>query len=66
MPINDAALAFTEWTEAEATRRIATLRGCGWTANQLASMFGVSIEEIDRLAGESDQPASAAAREVPA
>jgi len=49
MSINDAALAFTDWTEAEARRRVATLRATGWSANQLASMFGVPIEEIDRL-----------------
>jgi hypothetical protein len=40
-----------DWTEPEARRRVATLRASGWTANQLASMFGVSTEEIDRLSG---------------
>lgn len=64
MPINDAALAFTDWTEAEARRRIATLLRCGWSARQLALTFGVAVEEIDRLSGERDQPASVPAREV--
>ena len=51
MSANHAALMFSDWTESEAARRISTLRGCGWTPNQLASMFGVSTEEIDRLTG---------------
>jgi hypothetical protein len=51
-----AALTFAGWTEDDARRRIATLLRCGWSARQLALTFGVDLEEIDRLAGERDQP----------
>ena len=53
-----AALIFAGWTEAEAQRRIATLLRTGWSARQLALTFGVRLEEIDRLTGQSDQPES--------
>lgn len=54
MPSNPAAaLTFADWTEAEARERICRLLAQGWSASSIALMFGVSIEEIDRLAGHS-------------
>jgi hypothetical protein len=50
------------WTEEDERRRIATLLGCGWSVEQLALVFGMSVEEIDRLAGGQGQPGAAAAR----
>ena len=50
------ALQFAGWTEEEARRRIASLLRCGWTARQLAVMFGVDLEEIHGLSGERDHP----------
>jgi hypothetical protein len=57
-------MAFADWSESEAQRRIATLLRCGWRPAQLAAMFGIEIEEIDRLAGAFDQPRSTAGRGV--
>ena len=64
MPNSDAALAFSNWTEDEARQRIARLLATGWSASSIALMFGIELSEIDRLTGQSDQPASVSAREA--
>jgi hypothetical protein len=58
LPDSHAAMSFAGWDESEARRRIATLLRSGWSVRQLALTFGVAIEEIDRLTGETDPPAS--------
>jgi hypothetical protein len=57
--MTEAAMAFADWSESEAQRRIATLLRTGWSARQLAQMFGVSVEEIDRLSGADVIPPAA-------
>jgi hypothetical protein len=52
--MTDAALAFLNWTEPEARERLARLLATGWSASQVAEMFGLSVAEIERLAGHSD------------
>lgn len=48
---DDMALAFAGWSVAEARQRICKLLATGWSAEQLALMFGATLEEIDRLSG---------------
>jgi hypothetical protein len=48
---NNAALALSNWTEAEARQRIHKLISQGWSVSSIALMFGIGIEEVDRLAG---------------
>jgi hypothetical protein len=48
---NAAGLALSNWTEAEARERIRRLIAQGWSVSSIALMFGIDIEEIDRLAG---------------
>jgi hypothetical protein len=62
--VSDAAIAFANWTEAEARQRVARLLATGWSISTIALMFGVDLEEIDRLIGESDQPVAVRAREA--
>lgn len=64
MPNSAAALTLSNWTESEARQRICKLIAQGWSVSSIALMFGIEIEEIDRLAGQSDQPVSVASREV--
>jgi hypothetical protein len=52
---SQAALALSNWTEAEARERIRKLIAQGWSVSSIALMFGIDIEEIDRLAGQCDQ-----------
>jgi hypothetical protein len=47
---NVAALTFTGWSEPEARERIAQFLASGWSSRQLSLMFGVTAEEINRLA----------------
>jgi hypothetical protein len=51
--MTDAALAFLNWTENEARERLARLLATGWSASQVAEMFGLRVAEIERLAGHS-------------
>jgi hypothetical protein len=51
-PNSAVAMTFAGWSETEARQRIARLLATGWRAPQLALMFGVDLEEIDRLVGE--------------
>jgi hypothetical protein len=46
-----AALSLANWTEAEAQQRIAKLLAQGWSVSSIGLMFGIEIEEVDRLAG---------------
>jgi Trp operon repressor len=62
--MSDAALAFAGWPQFEAQKRIATLLRCGWSARELAAMFGTTVAEIDRLTGDVDQPVSARPRTI--
>jgi hypothetical protein len=50
-----AVMAFTEWSEAEARGRIASLRRLGWSVPQLATMFGTTVKEIERLCEPSKE-----------
>jgi hypothetical protein len=50
----DAALALSNWTETEARQRIRKLIAHGWSVSSIGLMFGIEIEEIDRLAGHSE------------
>jgi hypothetical protein len=51
-----AALALSNWTEAEARERIHKLIAQGWSVSSIALMFGIEIEEVDRLAGRDFIP----------
>jgi hypothetical protein len=44
-----AAMTFANWSEPEAAQRIRKLLATGWSAAQVGRMFGLRIEEIDRL-----------------
>jgi len=46
-----AALTFANWSEAEAAQRLRKLKAAGWSPASIAGMFGIRIEEIDRLTG---------------
>ena len=51
---NSGALAFSNWSEAEATQRIAKLLAAGWSPASVAGMFGIRIEEITRLSSRTE------------
>jgi hypothetical protein len=44
-----AALMFANWSETEAAQRIRKLLAAGWSAEQIGRMFGIRVQEIDRL-----------------
>jgi hypothetical protein len=54
-----AAMAFADWSEAEAAQRIAKLLASGWSAAQIARMFGLRASEVDRLAARTMSEVSA-------
>ena len=54
-----AAMAFADWSEAEAAQRIAKLQASGWSAAQIARMFGLQLSEIERLAAPTISEVSA-------
>lgn len=59
-----ATLTFAGWSEPEARERITRLLATGWRAPQLALMFGVRLEEIDRLARLDGHPEAETAAEI--
>jgi hypothetical protein len=44
-----AKLTFADWSESEAGQRIDKLLAQGWTVGQVARMFGLRAEEVERL-----------------
>jgi hypothetical protein len=50
-----AVMAFADWSEAEARGRIASLRRLGWSVPQLATMFGTTVKEIERLCESAEE-----------
>jgi hypothetical protein len=44
-----ARLSLANWTETEAGHRIDKLLAQGWTVAQVARMFGLRAEEVERL-----------------
>jgi hypothetical protein len=46
-----AAMRFAAWSQSEATDRIRKLLAAGWSTHQIGRMFGIRVDEIERLVG---------------